>query len=71
MYVAVIRKMAGGCGVKTAKSLNTPLFFPDTCALNLNTYLNHWPKHLTTCAPAAYTKTKHLLAKGHPSHECR
>ncbi|KAL1503151.1 hypothetical protein AB1Y20_011213 [Prymnesium parvum] len=48
MYVAVIRRISGGVGVKTAKSFNTPLFFSDTCARNLKTFVTQWPRHITT-----------------------
>ena len=47
MYVAVIRRVAGGAGVKTAKHTGQ-LFFPDTCIHNLQSFVQQWPKHLTT-----------------------
>ena len=46
-FVAVLRRLPGGCGVKTAKS-GPDLFMRDTKPANLGTYfMKTWPRHLT------------------------
>ena len=48
MYTAVIRRLAGGVGTKTAKRGGGDLFILDTSTQNLQTFFRIWPRHLTT-----------------------
>jgi 3-methyl-2-oxobutanoate hydroxymethyltransferase len=48
MYTAVIRRLAGGGGLKTAKRTGGDLFMLDTCSSNLQTFFRTWPRHQTT-----------------------
>jgi len=48
MYTAVIRRLAGGGGLKTAKRTGGDLFIVDTCSSNLHTFFRTWPRHQTT-----------------------
>ena len=46
-HYAVAVRVAGGVGVKMPRHASGQLFLPDTCAANLRTYVESWPRHLT------------------------
>jgi len=49
MYIACIRRMAGGTGLKVSKNRQAgDLFFADTRPQNVTTFFASWPRHLTT-----------------------
>jgi len=46
-FVAVLRRTAGGMGVKVARRSAGDLFMNDTSPKCLSTYIGLWPRHLT------------------------
>ena len=46
-FVAVLRRTAGGLGVKVARTLASDLFLRDASPKCLSTYMGLWPRHIT------------------------